>query len=266
MNTYGTSERERGRLNIANVNVDPISVNEAAKIVFALVMKIREQNCEIAPVMVCTPNSEIMMDAQTDAEFMKILNESALVIPDGAGVVLAARLLGFGKIVRATGFDLTRLMLTDPVEYPLSFYLFGAKAGVAEKAASNILAVSPETRIVGCHDGYFSDAEEPEIIKKINASGADVLFIALGAPKAEKWAYRNREKLRIPVCIGVGGTIDILAGEAKLTPPFFRSHGLEWLYRLACEPWRAKRMIKLPMFILHIIRWRLSGRPPRESP
>ena len=192
---------------------------------------------------------------------MKILNESALVVPDGAGVVLAARLLGYGKIVRAPGFDLALKLITNPDEYPFSFYFLGSKPGIAEIAANNITAEYPSAKIVGWHDGYFSDADEPEIIDEINNSGADILYVALGAPKAEKWIFKNRDKLRVSVCIGVGGTIDTFAGETKLAPPFFRKHSLEWLYRLVREPWRAKRMLKLPQYIIYTIWWRLAGRP-----
>jgi len=213
------------------------------------------------PAYACTPNAEFMMDAQKDGEFMHILNGADLVVPDGAGVVLAARLLGYGRIARAPGFDLTKKLLLNPAEYPFSFYFLGGKPGVAENAAKNIIKESPETRITGCHDGYFDEACEPDIVAEINESGADILLVAFGAPKAEKWIYKNREKLQVSMCMGIGGTIDILAGVKKPAPPFFRAHGLEWLYRLYREPWRAKRMLKLPQFILFAIKWKLSGRP-----
>ena len=223
----------------------------------------RDNRCEWQVAQVCTPNAEFMMGAQKDCQFMHILNEAELVIPDGAGVVLAARLLGYGRIARAPGFDLARKLLLNPAEYPFSFYLLGGKPGVAEKAASHINNESPNTRIAGYRNGYFTESDEPAVVDEINDSGADILFVALGAPKAEKWIYDNRRKLRAPVCMGVGGALDIFAGTAQLSPPFFREHGLEWLYRLCREPWRAKRMLKLPQFVLFTIWWKFSHHKKR---
>ena len=259
----------RKRLNITNIGIDPVDVEGAVQIVASLVRNGRARlaggetasggGC-FASAYACTPNAEHMMDAQNDALFMRILNEADLVVADGAGVVLAARLLGYGKIARAPGFDLAKMLVSYPDKYPFSFFFLGGKPGVAEKAMSNIVGDHPETRIAGCRDGYFNEADEPDIINEINRSKADILYVALGAPKAEKWIYKNRDKLQVSVCIGVGGTLDTFAGVTKLAPPFFRAHGLEWLYRLAREPWRAKRMLKLPGYVLYTLKWRLAGR------
>jgi N-acetylglucosaminyldiphosphoundecaprenol N-acetyl-beta-D-mannosaminyltransferase len=277
-NAYGNYSRKR--LNITNVGIDPVDVAGAAGIITTLIGEhtaIISQNAndtnsaygaagssEIsagrAAAYVCTPNAEFMMDAQEDENFRQILNEADLVLADGAGIVLAARMLGFGKIERAPGFDLAKTLLYNPVKYPYTFYFLGGRPGVAEKAAENIVKISPDTRIAGCRNGYFNEDRENEIIREINASGADILFVALGAPKAEKWIYKNRDKLNVAVCMGVGGTLDIFAETVKPAPPFFRSHGLEWLYRLYREPWRAKRMMKLPRYVLFTLWWRMSGR------
>jgi len=257
---------ERKRLNITNIGIDPVNEEEAAQRIAALVKAYKGgalKDGEERAAYVCTPNAEIMMDAQKDAQLMEILNGADLVVPDGAGVVLAARLLGFGKILRTPGFDLTVKFLSEPDKYPFSFYLLGGKPGVAEKAAENIRNANPNTRIAGCRNGYFGEEDEAAIINDINGSGADVLYVALGAPKAEKWIYKNRGKLKTAVCMGIGGTIDTLAGLTKRAPPFFRNHGLEWFYRLMREPWRAKRMLKLPQYILFTIWWRIAGRPER---
>ena len=259
------------RMNITGVGVDPVSVAEAARRIAHIVTSRKSAENDIScsnggcrAAYVCTPNAELMMDAQNDKLFMRILNDADLVVADGAGVVLAARLLGYGKIARAPGFDIVKMLVSNPDEYPFSFYFLGCKPGIAEKAAENIVRDHPETRIAGCHDGYFNEDGEADIIKDINDSGADILFVALGAPKAEKWIYRNRSKLRVSVCIGVGGTIDTFAGATKLAPPFFRSHGLEWLYRLTREPWRAKRMLKLPRYMLFTIGWKLREKRLRK--
>ena len=279
---------ERKRINITNIGIDPVDVWEAASRVATIVRarldmpgsspvargdidgsgatanssgNLFDGESAYAAAYVCTPNAEHMMDAQKDALFMRILNDAAIVVPDGAGVVLAARLLGYGRISRAPGFDLAKKLVTNPTEYPFSFYFLGGKPGIAEKAAANITNENPNTRIAGYCDGFFTEADEPDIIEAINNSKADILYVALGAPKAEKWIYKNRFKLQVSVCIGVGGTLDTFAGETRLAPSFFRAHGLEWLYRLAREPWRAKRMLKLPRYVIYTIWWRLTGRP-----
>ena len=260
-------EYKKRRINITNIWVDPIDLDGAASVIAGLARERRNisitnvSTSNVSSSYVCTPNAEFMMVAQDDKPFMDIINGAELVVADGAGVVLAARLLGFGRIDRTTGFDLTKKLVTDPGSYPFSFYFLGGKPGVAEKAARNVTDGNPGVRVCGYHDGFFSEAEEPAIIDEINASCADILFVALGFPKAEKWIYLNREKLNVSVCMGVGGTLDILAGEVNPAPPFFRSHGLEWLYRLYREPWRAKRMLRLPRYVLHTIWWKLAGRP-----
>jgi N-acetylglucosaminyldiphosphoundecaprenol N-acetyl-beta-D-mannosaminyltransferase len=279
----------RGRINVTGVNIDPIGLDAAARAVAILAKRAAGGDAtaaaqplpaarhsaakpppspQAAPAArsayVCTPNAEIMMEARKDRQLMEILNAADLVVADGAGVVLAARILGYGRIERAPGFDLTRKLFSDPDAYPLSYYLLGGKPGVAEAAAGNIRGSYPGARIAGCRNGYFGESEEAGVIAAINGSGADVLLVALGAPKQEKWIYRNRDRLRIPVCIGVGGSLDIYAGTAALAPDLFRKSGLEWLYRLAKEPWRAKRMCRLPLYVLYSLLCRLRDGPMRE--
>ena len=259
----GLSLEPGKRLNITNVWIDPVCVGEAARIIAALV---KDRPGKGRPAAyVCTPNAEFMMDAQTDRHFMRIINGANLVLADGAGIVLVARLLGYGKINRAPGFDLAKKLVSEPGNYPFSFYFLGGKPGVAEKAAANVIKKYPGARVAGYGHGFFKEDEEPEIVREINESGADILFVALGAPKAEKWIHKHRDELNAAVCMGVGGTLDIFAETAKPAPPFFRAHGLEWLYRLYREPWRAKRMLKLPKYVLFAIIWKIKGCPGLED-
>ncbi len=127
-----------------------------------------------------------------------------------------------------------------------------------EEAAKKILESHPSIEISGCRDGYFSKDNEPEIIDQINSSGADILLVALGAPKQEIWIHEHKSLLKVKVCIGVGGSLDVFAGTAKRAPAFFRNNGLEWLYRLYREPWRYKRMLDLPRFTLLAVGTRLK--------
>jgi len=264
---------KRNTVEVTGVPVDLLDTEGAASAIRAFVAERRDQaqredNSAVAnraaatrerAAIVCTPNAEIMMEAQKDAELMRVLRESDLVLADGAGVVLAARILGRGRIPRAPGIDTVRaLFASASPESPLSFFFFGGKPGVAESAAAAIQAAHPGARVLGACDGYFTPAEEPAIVSRIAASGADVCLVALGAPKQEKWMAAHRAALAaVPVLMGVGGSLDVFAGTARLAPPFFRRHGLEWLYRLWREPWRARRMLRLPRYILLALRLRL---------
>lgn len=199
---------------------------------------------------VYTPNAEIMMAAQRDPELKDILSNADMLLPDGAGVVLASKIIQTPLKERVAGFDFTLNCLKLLPEMDISFYFFGGKPGVAEEAVNKIKTDSPNIRIAGVRNGYFSDNEEANIIEQINASNPDVLLVALGAPRQEKWIHQNKHKLSAKICIGVGGTFDVLAGKTKRAPVFFQKHGLEWLYRLYKEPWRFVRMLDLPRFIL----------------
>ncbi|HHV96979.1 MAG TPA: WecB/TagA/CpsF family glycosyltransferase [Clostridiaceae bacterium] len=199
---------------------------------------------------VYTPNSEIMMAAQRDEELRKILCSGNMLVPDGAGVVLAAKILGYSLPERVAGFDLVENILAKFSGSGLRVFLLGAKPGVAEKAAINIITKYKGIEISGYHHGYFTEEEVETIINKINESSTDLLLVALGAPKQEKWIHRHKDQLKVKVCIGVGGTLDVFAGVATRAPKFFQDHGLEWLYRLYKEPRRFWRMLDIPRFLL----------------
>ncbi len=200
---------------------------------------------------VFTPNPEIIWLSQKDAELKEALNNASMLLPDGIGVVMASKIKKQPMPERVGGYDFTREMLKQP---GISFFLFGAKPGVAEKAAENLRKENPDIKIAGTRNGYFDDEKETdEIINEINNSGADVLIVCLGVPKQERWIYRNREKLKPSLSIGVGGTLDVIAGEVKRAPDIFIKLNLEWLYRTVKQPSRIKRNWVLFAFILKVI-------------
>jgi N-acetylglucosaminyldiphosphoundecaprenol N-acetyl-beta-D-mannosaminyltransferase len=239
----------RNAADILGVPVDRVTMEEALD-------KIKGFLSDSTTNAIYTPNSEIMMAAQRDAGLKRILCEGSLVVADGAGVVLASKILKQELPEKVSGFDLTLKTFEMAKKRKISFFLFGGKPGTAEDAAKRIITDYPGVEIAGYRNGYFNSEEEADIIDEINSSGADVLLAALGAPKQEKWIHEHKEKLNVKVCIGVGGTLDVLAGRAALAPPFFRKNGLEWLYRLYKEPWRFKRMLDLPRFMLTVLRER----------
>lgn len=200
-----------------------------------------------------TPNSEMVVSAVKDKEFMDILRSGDLVVPDGIGVVYASRIYGHPLPERVAGFDLMVGMLEMLGREGRSIYLLGGKPGIAEKAADNISRRFPGLKVKGTWHGYFKEGEVPGIVEHINSSGAEVLFVALGSPKQEKWIHSNRDRLRVRIAMGVGGSFDVLAGEAVRAPAFFRKIGLEWFYRLVTQPWRAARMLSLPVFVIKVL-------------
>jgi N-acetylglucosaminyldiphosphoundecaprenol N-acetyl-beta-D-mannosaminyltransferase len=209
--------------------------------------------------IVATPNAEIIMMAQKDEEYKKILNETDLNVPDGSGVVFASKVFNKPLKERVAGFDLMMEFVKWASHKDVSIYLLGAKPEVVEKAQSNLKNLYPSLKIVGFHHGYFNEKEEENIIEDINKRAAQVLFVALGAPKQEKWIYKNKEKLKVKIAMGVGGSFDVIAGKAKRAPEIYRKLGLEWLYRLIQEPWRYKRMSALPKFAFKVLLARLKG-------
>lgn len=237
------------KINIHGVMMDNVTMDEALEYV---VSRLDGQNT----AKVYTPNSEIMMQAQRDPELKDILNQANLLIADGAGVVLASRILKKPLKEKVSGIDLVKRVLENTNKRPASFFILGAKPGVAEKAAMNILSDYPNAVIKGWQHGYFKDDEEDAIIQKINDSGADILLVGLGAPKQEKWIHRNAPRLNCKVAMGIGGSIDVFAGTAELAPEFMRRAGLEWLFRLVKEPKRFRRMMDLPRFMMLSIKRR----------
>ena len=234
------------KVNILGVLVDKVNIEEAVEKIFTMLSEKR-------PHAVFTPNSEIIMTAYKDEEFREILNNADMLTADGIGVVYASKILNNPIEERAAGFDIACGVIDRIAESGHGLYLFGGKPGVAEIAKENLEKKYPFIRVLGTHDGYFDEAKVPEIIEDINNSGADILFVCLGAPAQEKWIHNNMHKLNVRVCMGVGGSIDVLAGVAERAPQKWCDMGLEWLYRLLKQPKRFFRMLALPKFALTVL-------------
>lgn len=230
------------KVNILGVKVDMVTIDEAA----SLIMKFLDEEKFHS---VFTPNSEIIMRAYRDADFAALLNSADLLTADGIGVVYASKMLKKPIKERAAGFDIAKKVLEQMNYTGHKLFLFGGKPGVAEKAAENLKKDYPDLLIAGMRNGYFKEEDEADIVKEINESGADMLFVCLGAPKQEEWISRHKSELTsVRVAMGIGGSLDVFAGTVQRAPEFFCKTGLEWFYRLVKEPWRAKRMTDLPKF------------------
>lgn len=197
---------------------------------------------------VVTANPEIIMEARRHPEFAEVLRRATLVLPDGIGVVWASRLLRRPVPERVPGIELTEALLESAARRGWTVFFLGAARGVAEDAAAAARRKFPGLRVVGTHHGYFSAEEEPAVVRQVIKAGPDILFVALGAPRQELFIARHRGTWNVPVAIGVGGSLDVLAGLARRAPAWMRSLGLEWFYRLLREPRRFGRMLALPRF------------------
>ena len=207
---------------------------------------------------VVTPNAEIAYEAMKDPNLCSLLNEADLMLPDGAGVVLASKILKNPLKQKVAGVDFADRLLDVLAATGRSVYLLGSKPGVAELAAEKMVQKHPGLTIAGLQDGYFKD--EAPVIEAINAVKPDVLFVCLGAPKQEKFMQTHREHLQVRLMAGLGGSLDSFAGTVKRAPKWMIDWSLEWLYRLIKEPWRFKRMLRLPKFLWAVVCKRISGR------
>lgn len=241
----------RKTVNILEIPVDQVTMEEAIKKIEYFTTK---DKCH----MVFTPNPEIIMLAKTNKDMEQSLLEADLVVPDGIGVVIASKILK-GEVLpeRVAGFDLVQNTMKQATDKGYKYYFFGSKPEVAELAAVEMRKKYPGIQIVGCRDGYFKETDIPKIIEEINASEANILLVALGAPKQEVWINTYKDQLtHVKVAIGVGGSLDGMAGIVKRAPEIYQKLGLEWFYRLIKQPTRAKRMLVLPQFLLKVLKER----------
>ena len=229
------------RTEIMGVGFDDLTLDEAAG---AAAGMIEEGGFHY----VVTPNLELVDRARREEPFRQALNGADLVLPDGIGVVYAAKLLGRPLKGRCPGIDFAGKLMERMAKTGLRLYLLGAKPGVAETAAARLEAKYPGLIICGTHDGYFK--EDAPVVEAVRAAEADVVFVCLGAPKQEYWMVKNGPATGARLMAGLGGSLDVFAGVVERAPESWQRLGLEWLYRLTKEPKRIGRMARLPLFLL----------------
>lgn len=239
------------REDVLGVAFDNVTMDEAVD----KALELLEQD---GPHLVVTPNPEIVQRANKDPEFAQILSNADLVVPDGIGVIYAAKILGRPLRARVPGIDLATALLGRAAGTGRRLFLLGAAPGVAEQAAVNLRASYPGLVVCGTHDGYFK--EDGPVADAIREARADIVFVCLGAPKQEKWIAANGEAAGARLYIGLGGAMDVFAGKAERAPEKFQKLGLEWLYRLMKEPSRIGRMSKLPLFLVSAAGARIRGK------
>jgi len=245
-------------LRILGVRVDDVTTQETLEAFDAWI-------AEGTPHQVVTVNPEFVMRAQRDRQFAVVLEEASLALPDGQGLLHASRLIGRPLRERVTGSDTLPLVAERAALCGYRLFLLGAGPGIAESAARVLTSDYPGLQIAGTYAGSPDPAEDAEIVARIKSAHPDCLFVAYGAPKQDLWISRNLERLGVPVCMGVGGAFDFVAGETRRAPVWMRRMGIEWFYRLLQQPWRWRRMLALPRFVLAILRDRLSGNRRRST-
>ena len=231
------------RINVLGVGFDNLTMQEAVERAMEL---IREPGVH----SVVTPNPEIVEVCRENPAAREAVNGADLVLPDGVGVIKGAAMLGTPLKEKTPGIEFAAHLMGKMAEEGLSLFLLGAKPGIAQQAAVRIAEQYPGLRIAGTHDGYFQ--EDGPVTQAIAASGADCVFVCLGAPRQELWIWENGPATGAHLLCGLGGSLDVFAGAVERAPRFWREHGLEWLYRLCKEPRRIGRMMKLPLFLVHV--------------
>ncbi|HLZ55409.1 MAG TPA: WecB/TagA/CpsF family glycosyltransferase [Ktedonosporobacter sp.] len=245
---------------ILGVRVDLLSQQQALARIRQFIERqhaAHSNNQQVACQQIVTVNPEFVMAAQKDRQFRQSINEAALVVADGMGIVLATRYQGRPAPERITGTDTLPELARLCAKEGYRLYLLGAAPGIAELAGAKLQDLAPGLQIAGTYAGSPEPAEEEAIIERIRAARADILCVAYGAPAQELWIYRNLERLPVAVAMGVGGAYDFLSGRQQRAPRAMQRLGIEWLYRLYREPSRWRRMLVLPQFAVQVV---LKGR------
>ncbi|MCF2616891.1 WecB/TagA/CpsF family glycosyltransferase [Oscillibacter valericigenes] len=231
------------RIDVLGVGFDNVTMAEAVEQGMALLHSEGSH-------YVVTPNPEIVEACRENGAARAAVNGADLVLPDGIGIIKGAAMLGTPLKEKTPGIEFAAHMMERMAGEGMSLYLLGAKPGIAEQAAEKLSAQYPGLKIAGTHDGYFK--EDGPVVEDIRQSGADCVFVCLGAPKQEFWMAKNGPATGARLLCGLGGSLDVFAGTVERAPKFFCDHGLEWFYRLCKEPKRIGRMMKLPLFLVHV--------------
>lgn len=235
------------RIEILGVPVDCVTMDSAVNYAESIIRDGKQQ------VRVVAVNPEKAIRAQEDDNLLSFLKNSQLLLPDGIGLVKAAKFLRLAEMERVPGSEFMPSLCERAAKRGFRIFLFGGKPEVTQKAVDVLRQTYPGIQIVGHQDGYVDERGMPELINRINASQADILFLALGSPKQELWMDRYLAQTNVRLCQGVGGTFDVIAGTVKRAPLAFRKLNLEWFYRLAAQPSRVLRQTALPKFAFRVL-------------
>jgi N-acetylglucosaminyldiphosphoundecaprenol N-acetyl-beta-D-mannosaminyltransferase len=243
---------ESNKINVLNMSFNHITKKE-------LLAKLEERVSSNKKTFLVTANPEIVMYAEKDPEYKQIVNGADYVIADGIGVIIGSKIIGQPLPERIPGFELMQDLLKKGNEKQWSVYFLGAKNEVVKKAVAKVQKQYPNLVIAGYHDGYFN-SNSTHIQDEIRKTKPDLIFVALGFPRQEKFISENLAGFEKGLFIGVGGSFDVLAGAVKRAPEIWQKLNLEWFYRLVKQPSRWRRMLALPLFIVRMLSERLKGK------
>jgi N-acetylglucosaminyldiphosphoundecaprenol N-acetyl-beta-D-mannosaminyltransferase len=248
------------RFRLLDVSIHNVSREDALKIAEGFITSRK-------PHLIVTLNALMACYAHRDASFADVVNSAHLTLPDSIGIVWGARLLGFAIKGRVPGIDLMDDLFRLASGRGYRVYFLGATQGVIEEAARRLKERLPSLKIVGWHDGYLDPVENFKVIEEIKSLSPDMLFVGMGAVRQERWLSDNLRGLGVPLCMGVGGSFDVLSGRLMRAPLWMRRCGLEWLYRMVREPRRLVNMLSLSRFVLWVVgqKVRLRTEPKRPS-
>lgn len=240
-------------LRILQCKLDDIDADAATR-------KIMQFARDGAGAQVVTLGTEMVVAAQHDLEFRKIVNNAALSLCDTIGLLLVARSRGSALRARVTGVDLIEHLCASAAREGMPVFLLGSAPGVAERASKALQARYEDLLIVGTQNGYFAAEESNAIAQRIARSGARLLFVGLGSPRQERWIAEHLGETGAGAAIGIGGSLDVISGNVARAPKLMRKLGLEWLYRLGREPHRWRRQLALPYFVWLVLVDALHGK------
>ncbi|MCJ7603809.1 MAG: WecB/TagA/CpsF family glycosyltransferase [Desulfobulbaceae bacterium] len=242
------------RYPILNIWVDSVDMRQALDKVVDFVEK------GDRPHTIFATNPEKNFSVPEDPFLYDCFKNSDLLIPDGIGMVLAARVLYGKKLERVPGCEFMQEICKLGADKGYRIFIYGAKEEVNQDAVRILRQRYPSIEIVGNVHGYWPEDKMDSLVEQINDTGAQILFLALGSPRQEKWFAKYKDKLKtVRVCQGIGGTLDVIAGNVKRAPQFYCKYGLEWLYRLMADPKRLKRQRVLPVFAAQVLWAKLTG-------
>ncbi len=237
----------REQIHILGIPIDNITMSDAIERIVAFAASGVLHH-------VVTVNPEFIMEAHRNPPFAAVLTAADLAVPDGIGLVWAARWRRHPLRERVAGVDLVERVAEAAATHGLRVFLLGALPGVAEGAASVLCTRYPGLIIAGVYAGSPDPVSDDDIVARVAQAQPHILFVAYGAPQQDLWIERNRERLRVGAALGVGGAFDFISGRSRRAPRWVQRAGLEWLHRLYHEPWRVRRMLALPRFVWAVLR------------
>jgi N-acetylglucosaminyldiphosphoundecaprenol N-acetyl-beta-D-mannosaminyltransferase len=203
---------------------------------------------------VITANPIMLMTALEQPAYMAMMERAELIVPDGAGLVWAASYIGDPVAEKVAGIDLMHELLAIGENKGWRIFLLGASPEIIQITAEKLKTRYPKLKLVGVRDGYFTDKDDVAVVEQIHQASPDILLVGRSADKQEPWIDQHKANLNVPVIMGIGGSFDVLSGKLKRAPQIFIRFRLEWFYRLLQEPWRYRRMLLLPKFVVKVIR------------